>query len=281
MAEVEMTSERVSVAGAATTAGDYFIFLEHLATYNFAQPYTAGKDVLDFGCGTGYGTHRLSDDARSIVGVDISTEAIDAARGEFLDEKTKSRLDFRVIDAIEQAPLPFADDAFDTVVSFQVVEHVHDVDTYLSEIRRVLRPNGVFVCATPDRSTRLYPRQLPFNRFHLREWAPDDFGKLLDGVFPGTKVFGMTASPQALAGELKRCRVTRTVAYPFTFPGAPERWRQAGLRAMKSLRESRSSRRSPAAGSTQSPEARFGMGIDDVWIAPDVSPSLNIITVST
>ena len=281
MAEVEMTSERISVAGAATTAGDYFIFLEHLVTYNFAQPYTVGKDVLDFGCGTGYGTHSLAKDARSIVGVDISTEAIDAARREFLDENSKERLDYRVIDTIEQAPLPFEDDSFDTVVSFQVVEHVHDVDLYLSEIRRVLRPGGVFVCATPDRRTRLYRRQLPFNRFHLREWAPDEFGKLVEGTFPGTTVFGMTATPQALAGELKRCRVTRTVAYPFTFPGVPERWRQAGLRGLKSLRETRTSRHPQTEVSTASPETRFGMGPKDVWIAQDVWPSLNIITVSS
>jgi SAM-dependent methyltransferase len=242
--------------------------------------HTVGKDVLDFGCGTGYGTHRLCADARNIVGVDISTEAIDAARDQFLSKETETRLDYRVIETIELAPLPFEDDSFDTAVSFQVIEHVHDVDTYLSEIRRVLRPDGVFVCATPDRRTRLYPRQLPFNRFHLREWAPAEFGKLMDGVFPDTKVYGMTASPRALAGELKRCRVTRTVAYPFTFPGVPERWRQSGLRAMKSLRESRSARRPRPETSTQSPEARFGMGIDDVWIAPDASPRLNIITVS-
>lgn len=281
MAEVAMTSERVSVAGAASTAEDYFIFLEHLATYNFARPYTVGKDVFDFGCGTGYGTHNLSEEARSIVGADISSEAIDAARNEFLNDKTRSRLDYRVIDPIETAPLPFGDDSFDTVLSFQVIEHVHDVDLYLREVRRVLRPGGVFVCATPDRRTRLFPGQLPFNRFHLREWEPQGFQKLLDGTFGQTKMFGMTASPRALASELKRGRVTRLLAYPFTFPHAPERWRQAGLRGLKSLRTSKPSAGRQPVADTRSPEARFGIGLDDVWIAPDVWPSLNIITVSS
>jgi len=281
MSEVAITSERVSVAGAASTAEDYFIFLEHLATYSFAQPHTVGKDVLDFGCGTGYGTHSLAQKVRSIVGVDISADAIKAAREDFLDDETRPRLDYKMIDPVEHAPLPFEDDSFDTVLSFQVIEHVHDVDAYLREVRRVLRPNGVFVCATPDRRTRLYRGQRPFNRYHLREWAPEEFTALIEGVFPETKVFGMTGSPQALSSELKRCRTTRALTYPFTFPGAPERWRQAGLRGLKSLQQRRSSGRKQTASDPVDPAVRFGIGEKDVWIGPDVWPSINVITVSS
>ena len=280
MAEGSVTSERVSVAGAALSAEDYFIFLEHLATYNFARPYTAGKDVLDFGCGTGYGTHSLSQGVNRIVGVDISTDAISAARGEFLTDEGSDRLDYPVIEPIEKGRLPFEDSSFDAVLSFQVIEHVHDVGTYLKEVRRVLRSNGVFVCATPDRRTRLFPGQRPFNRYHLREWNPKDFKEILDGVFSDTKVFGMTGSDRALSGELKRCRTTRLLTYPFTFPGAPEVWRQAGLRGLKSVQQARAGHQD-AAASTEPPEVRFGMTLDDVRIAQDAWPSINVITVSS
>ena len=68
-------------------------------------------------------------------------------------------------------PLPFDDGAFDAVVSFQVIEHVPSVDAYLAEVARVLRPGGTFLCATPDRVTRLFARQRPWNRWHLEEFT--------------------------------------------------------------------------------------------------------------
>ena len=47
-------------------------FRNHLMVYQFAAQFTAGKDVLDVGCGTGYGTALLAKEARSAVGVPTS-----------------------------------------------------------------------------------------------------------------------------------------------------------------------------------------------------------------
>ena len=52
----------------------------HLKRYEFAQPYCAGREVLDAGCGVGYGTAFLAETARRVVGVDRSGDAIDYAR---------------------------------------------------------------------------------------------------------------------------------------------------------------------------------------------------------
>ena len=52
----------------------------HLKRYEFARPYAEGKDVLDAGCGVGYGTAFLAETARRAVGVDISRDAIAYAR---------------------------------------------------------------------------------------------------------------------------------------------------------------------------------------------------------
>src|SRR5690242_5479118 len=57
---------------------------EHMARYVLAQPLCAGKRVLDIACGEGYGTSFLkSSGAASVVGIDISEEAIAAANARF------------------------------------------------------------------------------------------------------------------------------------------------------------------------------------------------------
>ena len=66
--------------------------------------------------------------------------------------------------------MPFADASFGAVLSFQVIEHLDRPDAYLAEASRVLAPGGVLLLATPDRATRLYSWQQPWNRFHVTEY---------------------------------------------------------------------------------------------------------------
>jgi SAM-dependent methyltransferase len=86
--------------------------------------------VLDLGCGGGW---RLFKTVGPVVGVDLSHGSLAAARAIY-DEVALARLD----------ALPFADGAFDFVVSSDVLGHVRveDKDAVLAEIRRVLRPGG-------------------------------------------------------------------------------------------------------------------------------------------
>ena len=55
----------------------------HLKRYEFARPHCVDKAVLDAGCGVGYGSAFLGETARSVVGVDVSSEAIDYARARY------------------------------------------------------------------------------------------------------------------------------------------------------------------------------------------------------
>ena len=136
---------------------DHLIYLCHIATYRFCLPYVKGKRVLDFGCGSGYGAARIASNCESVTGVDISEEAIAYAKKKY----SAPNVTFRHIKKVENEKLPFSDEEFDVVPSFQVIEHVQDTHAYLLEVLRVLMQDGTLTVATPDRSTRLLPFQKP------------------------------------------------------------------------------------------------------------------------
>ena len=75
-----VTSERMNVDAYSKNLNDYIIYLTHMATYEFAEKYCKNKIVLDFGCGTGYGSYFISKIAKKVIAVDISKEAIDSCK---------------------------------------------------------------------------------------------------------------------------------------------------------------------------------------------------------
>jgi SAM-dependent methyltransferase len=152
----------------------------HLKRYVFAEPWCRGRDVLDLACGTGYGTAHLADVATRVVGGDVDQAAITYARRRYARKNT----DFQVMDA---AALPFGDDAFDTVVSFETIEHLPDRDAYLAEVARVLRPGGTYVVSTPRAAETV---ERPANPYHLIEYSERDFRELLARHFGQVRIYG-------------------------------------------------------------------------------------------
>lgn len=263
------TTERITLDEYQGTTGDFVIYSLHVATYRWAAAQVAGKDVLDLGCGTGYGTMLLADRARSVVGVDVSTQAVQLATAAAGDRPGAR---FEVIAPLEERRLPFPDDSFDVVTSFQVMEHVADVALYVDEVARVLRPGGTFLCVTPDRTHRLLGRQRPWNEFHLTEFSPAQVRDALAVRFAHVELAGMSARPDMIAHELGRYRRMRLLSYPFTFPGAPERWRLAGIRLAKRFIGRRAT--------TASVSRSFDFGPEDVVIAADAAPSVNVVAIA-
>ncbi len=91
--------------------------------------------VLDFGCGSKPYV-ALFKSAESYIGVDISSSGHDHSRS--------------LIDVFyDGMNLPFPNSTFDTVVSFEVFEHVFNLEQVLSEISRVLKPDGHILITTP------------------------------------------------------------------------------------------------------------------------------------
>jgi SAM-dependent methyltransferase len=222
--------------------------------------------VLDFGCGSGYGSAQIAGSAASVVGVDVAEDAVAHARAHFV----RDNLSFERI--APDATLPFADASFDTVLSFQVLEHIADPTIYLSEIRRVLAPNGRLVLATPDRSTRLLPLQRPWNRWHVHEYGGAELGRLLARHFAHVEVLGMTATPALVDIELRRCRRVKWLTLPFTLPVMPDRWRVAALNLVHRVR---------GPGIATGAPRDYPYDVSDVTIGKDAAPSVNLVAVAS
>jgi ubiquinone/menaquinone biosynthesis C-methylase UbiE len=184
------------------TQAEHCLRLMHLRAYDEAVARAAGCDVLDVGCNTGYGTVRFIPLARRVVGVDVSPGAIDAAR----HGARNGHPEFVLTSGFD---LPFPDDSFDLVTSFQVLEHVPDPMAYLAEIRRVARPGGTVILATPNASTRLYPGMTPWNRFHVHEYVATELHDLLANVFPLVTIRGMFGTPTLYETEIRRVDAAR------------------------------------------------------------------------
>lgn len=98
--------------------------------------------VLDIGCGDGH-----------FASIAYSTPldvGIDVRESEVREANARGRSVYRTVAIASATALPFADDAFATVVSNCAIEHIPDNDAVLAEIGRVLRPGGSFATTLPS-----------------------------------------------------------------------------------------------------------------------------------
>jgi 2-polyprenyl-3-methyl-5-hydroxy-6-metoxy-1,4-benzoquinol methylase len=152
---------------------------EHRSRYFWAAQFAQGRNVLDAGCGTGYGSEILAAaGARQVVGVDISEDAIDYARSA---SPAGSVAEFSLGDLHK---LPFGDANFDLVVCFEAIEHVNDQRHAIGELRRILSSTGVLVISSPNRG--VYP---PGNPHHTHEYIPEELEKELASEFKNVELY--------------------------------------------------------------------------------------------
>lgn len=263
--QLEPTSERMVVEHYQSSLQEYLIYLFHRATYNFAETYVHDRRVLDFGCGSGYGSAQMAACAHSVLGVDVASDAIAHARQNY----PRDNLCFECISA--DTVLPFEDSSFDTILSFQVFEHVRYPARYLAEIRRLLTADGTLVLATPNRSTRLFRFQRPWNRWHLKEYDERELNDILDRSFHDVRMFRMSGRRELIDTELRRCAKLRLLTLPFTLPFIPDGIRFRTLTALHSLSEGPKKDASPK---------QFAYDVSDITISADAAPSVNLIAVA-
>jgi 2-polyprenyl-3-methyl-5-hydroxy-6-metoxy-1,4-benzoquinol methylase len=168
---MEFTGERMMPDSADCAPSTFW---EHIYRYRFAARVVEGLDVLDIACGEGYGSAALlASGARSLIGVDLSEEAV-------LHARNKYNVDARVGDALA---IPLADKSVDIVVSFETIEHVPQPRAFIEECYRVLRPSGLLIVSTPN--TMVYGKidQHSPNPFHCSEMDRREFEAVLDHRF--------------------------------------------------------------------------------------------------
>jgi SAM-dependent methyltransferase len=151
------------------------IEMEHLHRYCLARDLCAGLDVLDVASGEGYGAALLAGVARGVIGVEIDAASVAHAARAY----ARPNLRFITGDAVR---LPLADACVDVVVSFETLEHLFDQEAFLAEVRRVLRPGGLFLVSTPDRQVYSAPGQ-PANPHHVLELTEAEFRAVLGRHF--------------------------------------------------------------------------------------------------
>jgi len=158
-----------------------FVVLAHIQRYEWCSTLIKGI-VLDAGCGSGYGTFFLAKNSniKAIVGVDISSQAINFARKYF----KANNLHFWKMDVRN---LKFKDNYFDAIISFDVLKHLSETDQEKSihELRRVLKPEGTLIIGCPNAKV-----SMKNNPFHLKELTMSEFQHLLQKYFDDVKVFG-------------------------------------------------------------------------------------------
>lgn len=258
------SGERVLIEHSRNSSEDYVIYLMHAATYRFAENFSRDKHVLDYGCGSGYGSAALASIASTVDGVDIAADAVAQARAHY----SRANLHFHHIG--EMAPLPFPNSFFDVVLSFQVIEHVNDVDHYLAEIRRVLTPSGALLLATPDRSARLFPWQRPWNRWHVNEYSSTSLASTLLRFFSQVEILHMSGRRDIIQAELRRYRKLKWCTIPFTLPFMPRGFRILLLNMLHILK--RKCKGSEAAPANADETA--------IYIGPNLRPSVNLVVVA-
>lgn len=158
------------------------IRLEHYHRYATVLDLVKGRVALDVVCGEGYGSGFIADVAHTVVGIDVSEEAIRHASSHY----AKPNLNYFLGRATS---LTFPDNSFDVVVSFETIEHLAEQEQMLAEIRRVLRPNGILVISSPN--SPIYSEESgEHNEFHVKELDFREIDKLLRLQFPMVKYFG-------------------------------------------------------------------------------------------
>ncbi len=105
----------------------------------------SGANILELGCGTGdmWKNHgELITSLSKLILSDLSEGMVEAARSSV---GCHGNVEYKIIDIQN---IPYADESFDSVIANMMLYHVPDIDKGLREVRRVLKQNGTFYCAT-------------------------------------------------------------------------------------------------------------------------------------
>lgn len=199
------TAERVS----NRDASDNFVFQRSILAYYKAAEIVSG-DVLEIGTGVGYGVDVVAPAASTFTTIDKSVPQFENS----LPDNTTFR-------QMSVPPLAFADESFDYVISFQVIEHIERDAEFVREVSRVLRKGGKFIVSTPNA-----PMSLTRNPWHVREYRIEELKALLNRSFSKVECLGVAGNERVMEYyEQNRRGVERITRFDiFDFQHRLPRW---------------------------------------------------------
>ncbi|WP_299391613.1 methyltransferase domain-containing protein [Pelagibius sp.] len=110
---------------------------------------TATSQVLDVGCGVGRTLNEAVRIARRTVGIDNNERFLGRARQSLAAALDDGRLELATVD-LNQGPLPFAEESFDSIICQNVLECIRDKPALIAACCRALKPGGVFLLSHHD-----------------------------------------------------------------------------------------------------------------------------------
>lgn len=179
MKEIINTGERILLEKETP-----LMIARHFCAYKYAKDFVSGKEILDIGCGEGYGSDFLVGYAKSVLGIDYDAAVIDYAKNKY----RKSGLEFLVLDIKD---LDSLGRKFEVICSFQNIEHIRDTERLLKNISGLLKEDSVFICSTCNIKDASPGSAAPSNKFHVKEYLVDEFRNLLESKFSKVEMFGL------------------------------------------------------------------------------------------
>lgn len=172
-----------------------------LKAYFAAAPLVSG-DLLELGCGEGRGVELLLPQAQSYLGLDKIVPVIDKLKEKFPNAQFESSV---------FPPINLPDNSFDTIVSFQVIEHIQKDELFLKEIHRVLKPGGNAILSTPN-----IKMTLSRNPWHIREYTADQLADLAAKYFSKVEMKGIAGNEKVMEyHDRNRQSVQKVMKYDF------------------------------------------------------------------
>ena len=130
-----------------------------------------GLSVLDIGCGGGLLCEPMARLGAAVTGLDASAEAIEAAR--IHAEKAELAITYASGSVEDFAQTPNRNDVirYDVITALEILEHVADIDVFLKGAARLLKPNGILLLSTVNRTAKSYLLGIVAAEYILR-WVP-------------------------------------------------------------------------------------------------------------
>ncbi|MGD9615125.1 MAG: bifunctional 2-polyprenyl-6-hydroxyphenol methylase/3-demethylubiquinol 3-O-methyltransferase UbiG [Alphaproteobacteria bacterium] len=171
------------------------------------SPFT-GLSLADIGCGGGLVAEPMARLGFAVTGIDAGTEAIGVARAHAA--ASGLTIDYRVAD-VEM--LAGTGERFDTVLALEIVEHAADRDRFLAALARLVKPGGILIGATINRTARSFALAIVGAEYLLR-WLP-----------PGTHDWNRFVLPSEFSLPLRRAGLATTRLAGMSYDWRSGEWR--------------------------------------------------------